>query len=865
VRRLLNVWRLLKLISAHQLRASWGRTLLVIGGIATGVSLIVAIDVLNTSVLANFQSTIAELAGPAALEVTLGVGEVGFPETTVDVVAGDHDVAAAVPLVRGTIALADDPSDTLQLFGADLAAEEDLHRYRVESATSRTEALRALEDPHSIFLTTEFAADHHLALGGRVKLSTPEGVVEFTVRGLLVTEGLAKLLEGRLAVMDLPAAQMLLGKGDRVDQIDVVLRDGADVETVQRRLQAALPAALTVVPPAHRWALYEKILASVRAMLTGISTLCLVAGVYIVYNTTSTGAAHRAMAMAQLRVIGAQPGVVFRILMTEAFGLGVVGSALGVLYGLGLAYFLSGMIADGFGTIFQLRFPIASLTVVPQREALILASGVAAALFASYFAARRIAQLEPLDIVRREARFSTTSFDHSGRLLVAWALTVGLSIAAFALEVQWKSFEWGNVGSTLWNASIFLIAIPIVSALAVALGRTLPLLFGAEGRVAVDSLRRSPVRAGVTVAAVAFVLGVSTTLASLSLSFQQSVMRFVAQVLGGDLVVSAVTTEGGWLESPIPGRLREDIAAVPGVRTVEYLRVVTGQPYRDDRIGLLALSDGLLDPARSPVGWVRDADPAVALRAVRLGEGVTVSLSFADRFDVRVGESLELQSPTGPITLPIVGLVPDYTANRGTVILSERLFEERWGDTLVNRIIVFLDPGASVQQVRAAIHDRLGDRYRLKIDTLHEAVDYITGAIKHAFAFTDAIQLLIAIVTVAGIFDLLLSAIVERRRELALWRLIGADHRAVRRSVTIESATIGIIGACLGLVVGFTTAWLWVTVNYRYLLGFFLDFHFDFRSAAVSVALIMVMTMIAGYGAAFEATRQSLLEGIQDE
>ena len=120
--------RLLRLISWPQLRQSWGRTALVIGGIANGVTLIVAINIINTSVLANFKRTIELIAGPAALEVTLGVGEIGFPEATVGEVRNDPDVAAAVPLVRGTVSLASTPGETLQLFGADLTAEEELHR-----------------------------------------------------------------------------------------------------------------------------------------------------------------------------------------------------------------------------------------------------------------------------------------------------------------------------------------------------------------------------------------------------------------------------------------------------------------------------------------------------------------------------------------------------------------------------------------------------------------------------------------------------------------------------------------------------------------------------------------------------------------
>ena len=64
-----------------------------------------------------------------------------------------------------------------------------------------------------------------------------------------------------------------------------------------------------------------------------------------------------------------------------------------------------------------------------------------------------------------------------------------------------------------------------------------------------------------------------------------------------------------------------------------------------------------------------------------------------------------------------------------------------------------------------------------------------------AFAFTDAIQLLVAIITVAGIFDLLLTAIAERRAGARPLASDGADDHVVRRSIVIESATIGVLGA----------------------------------------------------------------------
>jgi hypothetical protein len=244
------VLRLLRQVSLRQLREGWARTALVAGGIATGVSLIVAIEIINASILENLRGTIDAVAGPAALEVTLGVGELGFDEALVETVRADPDVVAAVPIVRGTVSLADEAGATLQLFGVDLAAEDDLDRYRIALVTDRRDALRAIEDPTSIFVTSAFAAARGLSLGGTVALAMPAGVGRFTIRGLLAPEGFAQAFGDRLAFMDLPAAQMALGK-TQIDQIDVILGSGADTDRVAERLRTALPA-LDVARPAQR-------------------------------------------------------------------------------------------------------------------------------------------------------------------------------------------------------------------------------------------------------------------------------------------------------------------------------------------------------------------------------------------------------------------------------------------------------------------------------------------------------------------------------------------------------------------------------------------------------------------------------------
>lgn len=203
--------RLLRTVSVRDYRAAPGRLALMVGGIACGVALVAALGIINQSVLASFRRTLERAAGRAALQVVLGTGEVGFDEGMVAVVAADPGVARAFGLVRGTLQAASGPPDTLQLFGIDLASNA-IEFYDIAVVDRVGDAVEILDDPTSVFLTEDYARRRGIAVGQRVSFATPAGVRALRVRGLMRPEGLASVFGGDLAVMDLPAAQRLLGK-----------------------------------------------------------------------------------------------------------------------------------------------------------------------------------------------------------------------------------------------------------------------------------------------------------------------------------------------------------------------------------------------------------------------------------------------------------------------------------------------------------------------------------------------------------------------------------------------------------------------------------------------------------------------------
>ncbi len=854
--------RLLRTVSVRDYRAAPGRLALMVGGIACGVALVAALGIINQSVLASFRRTLERAAGRAALQVVLGTGEVGFDEGMVAVVAADPGVARAFGLVRGTLQAASGPPDTLQLFGIDLASNA-IEFYDIAVVDRAGDAVEILNDPTSVFLTEDYARRRGIAVGRSVSFATPAGVRALRVRGLMRPEGLASVFGGDLAVMDLQAAQRLLGKERRVDQVDVLVKDGVAPRDVQRRLAAVLPSSLSVVPPALRGERFERVIAAFQSMLDGLTVLCLLAGVFIVYNTSATAITQRARDLAVLLALGAERRGIFGLVVAEAAIIGLVASLLGIAVGWGLAHLLLDLVARSMGVVYQVRVGADSLAFAPREIVLYAAVGTACAVAAAVVPARKAARLDPLELMRPDFRERLAVSSPNGTLLALALAILGLSGAAMYREWTTRSAAWVNVGLALWCTGLVVLAIPLMGAITSLLRGILPRLFGIEGRVAVEGLSRAPGRTGVTAAVIAFTLTIAVTMASIARSFRESERDWF--ILVGDLVVSSVGTEGGWLETPLRAEVEAILARLPGVAHVETYHAVQGQPFRGARIAMVAVSPGFIDTAQFR-RQLTSPDAERALREVAAGRAVVVSDNLADRFGIMVGDTLTLPTPAGPREVPVAGIVAaDYSGDQGSVLLERRRFAALWHDDRVTYFNVFLAPGTSRAAVRDAIVEALGADYRVKVVTVPEALAYHQDMVDRAFTFTWAIQLLAVVVTLAGIFDLLSTQVMERRREIGIFRTVGAEEARVARAIRLEAAVIGGSGALLGTVLAFATSLVWVHVNFRILLGYILGHHFAALTAATCIVLAAVTAFLAGHLAARPVLREAVLETLRYE
>ena len=158
----------------------------------------------------------------------------------------------------------------------------------------------------------------------------------------------------------------------------------------------------------------------------------------------------------------------------------------------------------------------------------------------------------------------------------------------------------------------------------------------------------------------------------------------------------------------------------------------------------------------------------------------------------------------------------------------------------------------------------MGAEEGLKVLTQRELYAYHQDAVARAFRFTRALETLPLIVAALGLAEALLAVSLDRRREYALLRAAGATRRQVALSVMGEAGGVGLLGLVGGSVMGFVLALLWVRVNFRYQIGWDIDFHFATGSLVAAAVAALAVSAPAGLLPAQRVARLPVMEALRE-
>lgn len=848
---------LLRLISWQYARKHLARTLLTLTGIALGVAVFVGMHTANQSVMFAFHKTIDRIAGATQLQVS--AGELGFGEEVLEKVQGVAGVRVAVPVIEATVQTGIASQGNLLILGVDMLGDRGLREYDLEGGDDGAidDPLVFLAQPDSLIVSRTFASDNHLAVNSKLKLSTMQGDKFFTVRGIMKTSGLSSAFGGKLAVMDIYAAQKMFGRGMKFDRIDLAVMEDAKVEDVQARLQQALGPGVQVQTPEARGNEFEAI-AGIYSISANISSMfALFIGMFIIYNTFAIAVTQRRTEIGILRALGATQGQIRALFLAESACAGLVASSIGVIAGMAMARGMAGYIGGLLSDVYGINERAQEISANPVLIGSALAIGVVTSLLAAFFPSRNAARVDPVKALQK-GRYQSLSEGENRARTIAAAIAAAIALGSFAV---------GGKGVLLYAGYLFsiLAAVFLAPMLGLWLSRILrPILKWirpVEGTLAADSLIQAPRRTSGAVAALMLSLALVVSLAGVAKASYSAILRWVDVALNPDLFVS--TSENITARSyRFPAAMGDELRKIDGVDQVQAVRA-TRFLYQGSPIMIVATDiSQLRDRAKMPAV---EGDTGEMYRATAAGKGVIVADNLALLRHLHAGDVMEIPTPKGILRLPIRGTVLDYSDQQGSILIDRKVFIENWGDDSVDTFRIYLKPGSSDIAVRQKILDKLGNTTRLFVMTNKDLRAYILRITDQWFGLTY-VQIAVAVlVAVLGIVNTLTVSIADRRRELGVLQAVGAIRNQVRGTIWIESLAIGTLGLTLGLMFGAVQLYYVLEISRRDIAGLRLDYAYPFGTVALLVPMILGAAFLSSIGPAESAVRGSLVEALEYE
>ena len=652
-----------------------------------------------------------------------------------------------------------------------------------------TESGRLPIGPKEVMLDRTTAEAGKFAIGDTVRVNALSGTREFSLVGIANYGDISSPGGATFALFDQPTASEFLLKPGFVDafliQGDGTLSDEALAKAIDAallpsdKLETLTGAQITEETTSQ----IKTVLGFFTTFLTAFSFIALGIGCFVIYNVFSITAAQRQRESALLRAIGASRRQVTNSLLVEAVVIGLVGSTLGFIFGIGLSQALSALL-NAIG----LEIPTTGLTINSSAIFSTVLIGTVITTLSAILPALRSGRVPPLAAIRETALDVVTGMTR--RMIIGLVFMI-LGVVALVASINGAEVIFLGLGVLAVFAGVLVLGPAISKPVAMLLGKPVARLRGITGAMSQQNAARNPKRTARTAAPVLIGVALVTSFTALAASIKSEIRESIGSSFRGDFALSVNSRGFGG----IPTSVTDQIDQLPEVQTA------TG-------VGFIAAKVG----DESPFILVFNPKTADGLYNLEMIEGRQSDLG-KDEIFIEQDKSIEKNLPVGSsvqvtlidgrsIQLKVAGT---YKNAYGNYVVSRELFEGVATPLFDSFVYISTNTNVSDENARTAISAISAD---LGVGTLESRTEYIdsqAAQIDQFLALIYGLLFLSVIIAIVGIIITLLLSVFERRHEIGLLRSVGMTRSQVRTMVRWESVITSLFGAVTGVLLGIVT------------------------------------------------------------
>jgi lipoprotein-releasing system permease protein len=278
--------------------------------------------------------------------------------------------------------------------------------------------LTLLQDgEYNIILGSELAIVLGVGVGDSVTVVSPQVTIgptgilprlrRFQVVGIFEV-GMFEYDRG-VALVHIKDAARLFSLDDNVTGLRLKLEDIYDAPRVARELSAQLPGGYRVEDWTRQHANFFRAVKTEKRVMFIILTLIVAVAAFNIVSTLIMVVTDKRADIAILRTLGASPGSIMKIFIIQGVVIGVLGTALGVAGGLGLALNVETIVPaiENFFNVDFLEADVYYISEVPSelhwQDVWVMASvSMGLSLLATLYPAWRAARTQPAEALRYE-------------------------------------------------------------------------------------------------------------------------------------------------------------------------------------------------------------------------------------------------------------------------------------------------------------------------------------------------------------------------------------------------------------------------------------------------------------------------------
>jgi putative ABC transport system permease protein len=808
-------------------RLAWRQQLMLMLILALGSGVYLAMRLANRAALAGFEQFTTGITRQSDWTLTGTTGP--LDEKTL------RDIRAALgglpvhllPVVEETVSPFTEAKNaeiglqpTWRLVGADFVS---LLNLRGEAPAGLNGDVKAAD---GLFVSEK----RGLKPGDDLRVVLHEKVITLKISGIIPELPGVPAPPESLLLMDLPAAQKVLERGNSVDRVEIIVSRGDAFpnlrEEVAAKLREASNGRWQLSGAEDRRALAGTMTEAFRLNLTILSLLALFVGGYLIFQALDGIVIRRREEIGILKSLGVTDGEVQRAFLIEALILGLLGGVLGLAVGWLGAQAAVGGVSRTVNALYGAS-SVQHAALYPGEAALSLGIALITSIIAAWWPAREAARTPPVHLLGKKS--ATISRGAEG-------LGAALMLAALLLA---QLGAWRFSGGTRVPLAGYAAALTWLLGTGLAAGWILPQLARwrpdrVTPRLGLSHLRRPTVRHRFAVAALASAVAMTAGMAMMVASFDHTMRGWITRTLQADLYISSAGAQSASSTNQISLATAQKIGTRPEVArlAVVHARSITLKAMPTMLLGI----DGAFAREHDVYGWAE----APAREDWWSDNGAIINESFAERFEVSVGDEVELP---GGHRVRVAAIHSDYGNERGSISISEALFTSWFGGEKVWRIGLMLKPGTDADSVAQKLME---EHPGLTVFTNAHLRREALRIFRQTFSVTYALEVIGVVVAVAGLGLALASLLLERRADLSTLRSMGLTGGQIARVSAWEGAGVALAGTVMGLLSGVWLGWLLIYRVNKQCFGWTLSFAMPWLQLVVLlIAVVFVGAVVS--------------------